>query len=130
MTDTTTLTALLKAVQTATSLSGLSALLLNSSGELAKTKSSKIVMLHETDTRTLNADDAVEPGIYMVPSNAENVPKSISRGVMIVMVFPSNIYQLLIARFGAIPGLWMRLFSQETTEKGWSAWVRISAETV
>ncbi|MBD5583882.1 MAG: hypothetical protein HDQ88_02285 [Clostridia bacterium] len=116
----------LKGLQEAISLSGLSMLCVNALGELVKAASTKTAMLHETNDRTLDADAAVEPGIYLLPSNAENAPKGISRGVMIVMKFAPNIYQLLITRAGKAPAVFVRLYTNESNLIGWTDWHSLS----
>ena len=122
--DTKTLTAVLKAVQTATSLSGLSTLLLNSSGELVKSKSAKMPMLHEMTERTSDANALTDPGFYTLPSSAANIPPNLSRISMRVTVYAPNIYQLAVARKNTVPILMLRMYTEDQSI-GWTGWYSV-----
>ena len=122
--DTKNLAAVLKAVQTASSLSGLSTLLLNSSGELAKSKSTKMPMLHEMTERVTDANALTDPGFYMLPSSAANIPPNLSRISMRVTVYAPNIYQLAVARKNTVPILMLRMYTEDQSI-GWTGWYSV-----
>ena len=124
MSQTKDLSDLLKSAQTAPSLSDISMLLVNISGTLCKTKSTKIPLLADTVDRSLDADTLTEPGAYLIPSQCINIPSGLSRGVMLVLKFDPNVYQILVARKNLSPAMYVRMHTDSGTE--WSPWFQFS----
>ena len=94
--DTMSLTALLKAVQTATSLSGLSTLFVNGSGELAKRN---LLQAINVDT----VEDITTTGVYR-PSKEPSLPNGASMQYSAVLCLGAgaDLYLLAFTHTGSV----------------------------
>lgn len=118
MMDTTTLAAVLKAVQTASSVSGLSTLLLNSSGELAKMGAMLIQPNYMTFTDLNDVRDWLITKIDTLSKPVENAPVKASGLILISF----GTYHIIL-RAGEGGKIYFRAHTDST---GWQPWKTVS----
>ena len=122
--DTTTLTALLKAVQTATSLSGLSTLFVNGSGELAKMGATSLI---QNFGIIRDLDQVLPTGFYQVGYPLTGtLPGSMGPGALTYSMFlswtPHSDYSIQVFFRATAAEIYLRNYIKGT----FTAWYKLA----
>lgn len=127
MSDSRKLSDVLKSTQTASSLSGLSMLLVNSLGELAKNPDALSPFLTvKTYPAGMDLNDFVTPGMFKFSSNPKNSPINLAGNFLYVWSHTAGYVSQKVEDL-----MWGHgIYHRHMRDGGdWSSWVKVGSET-